>query len=198
MKDSENAYEKILRMIVTTKLKPDQEIDIGDLIEELKIGKTPIREALIRLSYEGYVRILPRKGMLVSNLNIEDMDKLKDLRFYFVKFLSEHIIENSGDDEIIRIKEIQEKLRGLENTFTNCIYADINFHELTFELCNNKYAEEMMKRNLYLSIRQMFMKKKIGVTIESINNDYEGLIECIKNKHKFGLEKLLLSHILDN
>ena len=78
MKDSEKAYEKIRKMIVLTKLKPGQEINVSELMEELNLGKTPIREALNRLSYEGYVRILPRKGMLVTNLNVDDMDKLKD------------------------------------------------------------------------------------------------------------------------
>ncbi len=197
MKDSEIAYEKIRKMIVLTKLKPGQEINVSELMKELDLGKTPIREALNRLSYEGYIRILPRKGMLVTNLNIEDMDKLKDLRLYFIKFLSEQIIINSGDEEIDRLKKVQKKIQELKEDFMSVLSADIEFHEITYELCNNKYAEDLMKRNLYLSIRLMVLKKKLGVSKESLIKDYDTLIECIRNKDKFGLERLLLDHILE-
>ena len=197
MKDSEKAYEKIRRMIITTEFKPGQEINVTALVEELKLGKTPIREALNRLSYEGFVRILSRKGMLVTNLDVDDMDKLRTLRLYFVRFISEQVILYSGEVDIKRIRDIQEKLFDTEDTFMNCLSADIKFHELTYELCNNKYAEDMLKRNLYLSIRLMVMKKNLGVTIQSIIDDYSSLIECIRNKDRFRLESLLLSHIIE-
>lgn len=197
MKDSEKAYEKLRKMIITTELKPGQEINVANLIEEFGLGKTPIREALNRLSYEGYVRILPRKGMLVSNLDVDDMDKLRELRLYFIRFISEQVVINSNEDDIKRIEKIQEKLANTEETFMSRLSADMEFHEVTYELCNNKFAEEMMKRNLYLSVRLMVVKKKVGVTLKSIIEDYNGLIECIRNRDKFGLESLLLSHIIE-
>src|SRR6056297_1502068 len=197
MKDSEIAYEKIRKMIVLTKLKPGQEINVSELMKELDLGKTPIREALNRLSYEGYIRILPRKGMLVTNLNVDDMDKLKDLRLYFIKFLSEQIVLNSGEEEIDRLKKVQNNLINLEENFMSILSADIEFHEITYELCKNKYAEDLMKRNLYLSIRLMVLKKKLGVSKESLISDYDTLIKCIKTNDKFALESLLLDHILE-
>lgn len=197
MKDSEKAYDKLRKMIITTELKPGQEINVANLIEEFGLGKTPIREALNRLSYEGYVRILPRKGMLVSNLDVDDMDKLRELRFYFIRFISEQVVINSNEDDIKRIEKIQERLANTEETFMSRLSADMEFHEVTYELCNNKFAEEMMKRNLYLSVRLMVVKKKVGVTLKSIIEDYNGLTECIRNKDKFGLESLLLSHIIE-
>jgi|GEM_PF-3402473 len=197
MKASEIAYRKIREMIMTTELKPGQELHVPTLVEELELGKTPIREACNRLSYEGYIKILPRKGMLVSNLDVDDLDKLKDLRLYFVDFISKQIILNSGKDEIKMIREKQEKLEHLEDTFMNCLMADVEYHETTYELCNNKFAEAMLKRNLYLSIRLMVMKRDLGVTLQSTKDDYEGLIRCIENKDQAGLYQLLMEHITD-
>lgn len=197
MKASDIAYNKIRKMIMTTELKPGQEIHVPTLIENLELGKTPIREALNRLSYEGYIKILPRKGMLVSNLDVDDLEKLKDLRLHFVEFISQQIIQNSGNDEIKMIRAKQEKLKETENTFMNCLMADVEFHETTYELCNNKFAEAMLKRNLYLSIRLMVMKKDLGVTLQTTIDDFEGLIRCIEDQDQPGLYQLLMEHIAD-
>lgn len=197
MKASEIAYRKIREMIMTTELKPGQELHVPTLVEKLELGKTPIREACNRLSYEGYIRILPRKGMLVSNLDVDDLDKLRDLRLYFVDFISKQIIANSGKDEIRMIRERQKKLNDLDDTFMNCLMADVEFHETTYELCNNKFAEAMLKRNLYLSIRLMVMKRDLGVTLETTKNEYEGLIHCIENRDQAALYQMLMDHITD-
>ncbi len=197
MKASEIAYEKIRKMIVTTELEPGQEIDMNQLMKQLELGRTPIREALNRLSHESFVRILARKGMIVADLNIHDMEKLRELRLYFVKYLSNQIIKNSGKKEIELIKEKLDKLKTIESNFMNSLLADIEFHELTYELCDNKFAEEQMKKNLYLSVRSMVKGKILGVSLETLAENYRQLIEFIKKEDAFGLERMLLSHILE-
>ncbi len=197
MKHSEVAYSKIRKMIVLTELKPGEEIIVTDLMNKLNLGKTPIREALNRLSYEGYIKIMPRKGMLVTNLSVDDLDKLKELRLYFIRFISEQIVSHTGEEEIERIREIQEKLKKKNESFMNAIEADIEFHEVTYELCHNKYAEEMLKTNLYLSIRLMVVQKRLGVSVKSIIEDYESLINCIRKRNADQLEELFMDHILE-
>jgi DNA-binding GntR family transcriptional regulator len=45
-------------------------------LEELELGRTPIREALQRLTVEGLVNVVPRRGMFVANINITDLQKI--------------------------------------------------------------------------------------------------------------------------
>ena len=65
------AYEKLEESIVTLKLKPGSihsEINLQQLIG---IGRTPVREALQRLSREGLVEILPRKGIKITDVSYD-------------------------------------------------------------------------------------------------------------------------------
>ena len=62
---TEQAYRLIEEQIVTLNLKPGDVLSEQLLSATLKIGRTPIREALQRLAREGLVTILPRKGILV-------------------------------------------------------------------------------------------------------------------------------------
>ncbi|MEE3092729.1 MAG: GntR family transcriptional regulator, partial [Pseudomonadota bacterium] len=66
---SDQAYEGLEEMIVTLHLEPGAVLSEAELSEQLGIGRTPIREALQRLAREGLVLILPRKGILVSEIN---------------------------------------------------------------------------------------------------------------------------------
>src|SRR5579872_1681486 len=63
---TERAYRELEERIVTLQLKPGEFLSEYALSNSLKIGRTPIREALQRLSREDLVTILPRKGILVA------------------------------------------------------------------------------------------------------------------------------------
>ena len=65
------AYEKLEELIVTLKLKPGSTHNENNLQQLLGIGRTPVREALQRLSREGLVEILPRKGIKIAEVEYE-------------------------------------------------------------------------------------------------------------------------------
>ena len=65
------AYEKLEEFIVTLKLKPGSTHNENNLQQLIGIGRTPVREALQRLSREGLVEILPRKGIKITEVEYE-------------------------------------------------------------------------------------------------------------------------------
>ena len=66
---TDQAYQELEERIVTLQLQPGEVRSETALSEQLGIGRTPIREALQRLAREGLILILPRKGILVSEIN---------------------------------------------------------------------------------------------------------------------------------
>ena len=66
---ADRAYNQLEELVVTLRLEPGAVLSEGVLASELGFGRTPIREALQRLAREGLVVILPRKGILVSEIN---------------------------------------------------------------------------------------------------------------------------------
>ena len=65
------AYEKLEELIVTLQLKPGSSHSENSLQQLIGIGRTPVRESLQRLSREGLVEILPRKGIKITRVNYE-------------------------------------------------------------------------------------------------------------------------------
>jgi DNA-binding GntR family transcriptional regulator len=74
------AYHALERMIVTLELAPGSVTTEGALIERLGLGRTPVREAVQRLAWEGLLDIRPRSGLAVAPIHAGDWLKVLDAR----------------------------------------------------------------------------------------------------------------------
>ena len=101
------AYETIKKLVLTAELAPDSRISRAELSEELRIGNTPMREAIIRLEKEGLFRIMPQSGTYVSKINIEEVKQA-----YFVRQNIEKLIFEEAAEKITskQIKELERML----------------------------------------------------------------------------------------
>jgi DNA-binding GntR family transcriptional regulator len=74
------AYRALEQMIVTLELAPGSVTTEGALIERLGLGRTPVREAVQRLAWDGLLEIRPRAGLAVAALHAGDWLKVLDAR----------------------------------------------------------------------------------------------------------------------
>jgi DNA-binding GntR family transcriptional regulator len=74
------AYRKIKGRIISLDLPPASVLDESQLAQELEVGLTPVRQALRRLALENLVVILPRRGTIVADLNLSDLQKIFEMR----------------------------------------------------------------------------------------------------------------------
>ena len=77
---STQAYRLLEEEIVTLKLKPGATVTEAALTQRLGFGRTPIREAIQRLSWEGLLNIRPRLGIVVAEMNPSDFLKVLEAR----------------------------------------------------------------------------------------------------------------------
>ncbi|HKX38598.1 MAG TPA: GntR family transcriptional regulator, partial [Burkholderiales bacterium] len=77
---TDQAYTALEELIVTLQLAPGEAVSEQMLAERLKIGRTPIREALQRLARERLVTILPRRGVMVSAIDVAAQLRLLEVR----------------------------------------------------------------------------------------------------------------------
>jgi DNA-binding GntR family transcriptional regulator len=63
-------------MIISGEIEPADQIDVKRLIDVLGLGRTPIREALLRLQMEGIVRIVPKRGVQIVLLSADDITEI--------------------------------------------------------------------------------------------------------------------------
>ena len=74
------AYNTIKEKIITCEYAPGSLLNEESLTDMLKISRTPIRDALGRLEQEGLIEILPKKGIMVTNLSMPDINMIVEIR----------------------------------------------------------------------------------------------------------------------
>ena len=156
---TDQAYRLIEEQIVTLRLKPGDVLSEQMLSATFKIGRTPIREALQRLAHEGLVTILPRKGILVTDLNPRHQLLVLEVRRELERLLSRAGAERATPEQR---EQMQEIARGMDrsakgNDDIAFMRLDREFNRLMVDAAHNGYATRSMKLLQGLSRRFWYM-----------------------------------------
>src|SRR5215469_4894620 len=156
---TEQAYRVIEEQIVTLRLKPGDILSEQLLSTTTKFGRTPIREALQRLAREGLITILPRKGILVSDINPRNQLLVLEVRRELERLLSRTGAERASAAQRARLQDIA---RGMDeaarrNDDIAFMRLDRELNALMIEAAHNDYAARSMKLMQGLSRRFWYM-----------------------------------------
>src|ERR1700734_3583627 len=77
---ADRAYRELRDRLVTLRIAPGAPIDEDLVGRELKMGRTPVREAIKRLALENLVTVYPRRGTFASDINITDLSQISEVR----------------------------------------------------------------------------------------------------------------------
>lgn len=79
--ERDRAYQRVLALILGGDLNIEAPLSERKLAETLNMGRTPVREAIKRLTREGLVEVRPARGTYVRQLNIHDVEEIYEARF---------------------------------------------------------------------------------------------------------------------
>lgn len=143
---SYKAYMLLEEMIVTLKLAPGSTVSEAALSKQLDIGRTPIREALQRLAREGLVVVLPRRGVLVSDINVKTQLKLLEVRREVERLIARTAARRATEAERTRFNELAEGFEDAadHNDETRFMRLDHEFNNLELVAARNAFAASAM------------------------------------------------------
>jgi DNA-binding GntR family transcriptional regulator len=149
-------------MIVTLKLAPGTVVSESELSQRIGIGRTPIREALQRLARERLVNILPRRGIVVSEINVKSQLRLLEVRRELERLISRSAARRATEEE-------REQFRRLAANFEKSAKAnddvafmrtDRDFNTLQASATHNEFAIGAMGLTHGLSRRFWYIHYK--------------------------------------
>lgn len=155
---TQQAYRKLEEMIVTLELQPGEVLSETTLAQRLEIGRTPIREALQRLDREGLVVILPRRGILVSELDVRRQLKLLELRRELERLMARTAARRASEEERSAFLEIAEGMRkaAREDDDITFMRFDRQLNLLLCRAARNEFVTSAMSLTHGLSRRFWF------------------------------------------
>lgn len=143
---TQQAYRQIEELIVTLQLEPGSVLSEATLAKQIGIGRTPIREALQRLAREGLINILPRRGILVSELNVKRQLRLLELRREIERLIARKSAERASADERKAFREIAAGMKQASEKNDDITFMRLD-RQLNLLLCRaarNEFATNAM------------------------------------------------------
>jgi DNA-binding GntR family transcriptional regulator len=178
---SQQAYLEIKNKIITLELPPGSVLDEAELQEELGFGRTPIREALKRLALENLVSIAPRRGMFVTDIGINDLQRLLEVRLE-LETLATRLAAQRGKPKHWQKMEVllaEQATLELSNNDT-FIRMDDSFHELIYDAADNRFLREALTVLLSLNERLWYhFLPEIG-HLQLAADDHKLIFESLK------------------
>jgi len=140
---SKQAYRIIEEMIVTLELAPGTLFTETDLAEQIGIGRTPVREALKQMAIEQLVVSIPRRGIMVTEINITDQLLLLETRRTLDSLIARRAARRATTAERVQLQAFAEALvQAVEaENLAEYIRIDYEFDGLMADIARNPFAE---------------------------------------------------------
>lgn len=141
----EKAYAIIKNKIICCEYRPGQFLNEQELRESVGASRTPIREALNKLEQEGLLEILPKRGVLVRDITLQEVNAIFEIRC----MIEPYVLETYGHlTALSDIQELNRKIHGsgCEPDTLNDYDLDHCLHETLVRACDNPYIIELMAK----------------------------------------------------
>lgn len=152
---AESAYKRLEEIIVTLQLSPGEVLSEAAIGAELGIGRTPVREALQRLAFEGLVVVLPRRGILVSEIDLDRQLDLLEVRREIERLIARGAAARAQPSERGEFARLAVGFGEAARDEDAAVFMrlDLRFNRMSLESCRNDYAARTMRLMQGLSRR---------------------------------------------
>ncbi len=190
---SKDVCNVIRERIVNLYYQPGDPLNEAKLAKELRVSRTPIREALIRLSSEKLVTIIPHSGARVSDINLHDFRALIEIRLILERGAVRLAALKANNDQIHRLEKLNIKVQQADyEDISTMIDYDAQFHKIIREVANNFYLSDYLSVVMNQFIR---IEKIVSYKPAVFQADLPKFIQALKRKDPDQTEKLIEHHL---
>jgi DNA-binding GntR family transcriptional regulator len=186
---AEKAYQLLVRKITRLEYDPGSVLVEKLLIEELDIGRTPIREALQRLAIERLVDHLPNRGMFVSEITASGVQEIYEFRALVDGYAAWLAANRATQPQTGELRQLHKQLvRATEDDdIDRYVGLDRRFYDVLSAAAHNTLIADAIPRIFNLHLRLwFFISKKLGgwhAIAASHEEMTRGVVEAIEQRH---------------
>jgi DNA-binding GntR family transcriptional regulator len=199
------AYEKIYQQIVCLDLEPGQHLEEKHLIERLEMGRTPIREALLRLVGENIVESQPGRGYIVRPITLQNIKATFEMMRILETGVVSLAVRQNATPFLIKMEKAGAAVKSAikEGNPLSLVEANHDFHQYYAQCSYNEYLirginqiRSEAKRLSYLSyVNEVDPGISLSNHYDSVIREHDQIINCLRKKNEKLLKETVLEHI---
>jgi DNA-binding GntR family transcriptional regulator len=191
------AYDAIKHRIITCAFRPGEYINELQLSTLLKIGRTPVHQALDRLMVEGMVEVIPRKGVIVKPVSLNEVLQIIEVRLINEPFGARIAAEQANDADLNELADVIARARHWASVrnVENLMLLDREFHFLIARATKNDVMSELLRNLHERSLRFWFLSLNAPKQYETVQDEHAAILGAIRKRDPNKAEAAMRRHI---
>ena len=194
---TDRAYERIRRDIVRCVLPPGAEFTETDLADRLQMSKTPVREALARLQFEGLVRAYPRRGYRIEPIRVSDINEIFDARIVLEAGAVGLAVQHIGAAELAELDRLAEASTDREYMadFEHSQRVNNAFHESIALASRNTRLHRMVGQTITEFDRFFFLEAQSDAPYPAGHVSHADIVAIMRSGDVAAARDAMSTHI---
>jgi len=191
------AYEEIKRRIIICEFKPGSPMNEAYVSDVLGTGRTPVHQAMLRLSFEGMVEILPRKGVLVKPVSFDEVMQIIDVRLLLETDCARTAAKRARKRDIASLRKVLRTAeKWVETRETEQIMLlDREFHFLLARISRNPVLTDLLTKLHERSLRFWFISLNQPRHHLRVQEQHTKIVDAIEDGNADKAELAMREHI---
>jgi len=190
-------YDTLKREIMELKLEPGRFISEKDVIEMLQVSRTPIREALVKLSQEELIETIPQKGSFISLIDLKLVEESRFVRETLEKAIVREACQMLSSEQVLQLQNLisLQELCVEEKNFERLFELDEEFHKSIVVGCGKTRTWGMLQQLNTHYNRIRFLRLAVNYDWEIILSEHRSITRAIKEKDPDAAEQAMSEHL---
>jgi GntR family transcriptional regulator, rspAB operon transcriptional repressor len=191
------AYEAVKHRIITCVYKPGDYLNEAYVSTSIGIGRTPVHQAIDRLTQDGLLEVIPRKGIIVKPISLEEVVQITEVRrvneTFCVKLAAEHAdnVDLAALGDILNRADAWTEVRNIEQM----MLLDREFHMTLAKAAKNTVLANILKNLHERSLRFWFISLAAHDHHREVLREHRMIFDTIKRRDADAAAQAMLTHI---
>ena len=192
-----SVYEFLKDKIIRGVYGPGEKLNERDIAQLVNVSRTPTREALKVLEYEGFVTNVSKRGVIVKKYSPEELDTLHKMLIRLEGLAVEMAVPKLTEKDLVVLQKMTSRLESLalKGNYSDYLTLNIEFHLFFPRKTGSgellEAISQLRKRVFRFAYSQVLSEHRTGRYLK----DHQDLIDALKGKIKEKPEKIMGRHI---
>jgi DNA-binding GntR family transcriptional regulator len=195
----EATFQKLRSLLVEGAITPGSKLNERELAEQLKVSRTPIREAIRRLAADGLVELIANRGAIAVQLSRDDIIHTFDVIANLEGYSGELAAKNINGQALTELEALQYEMMAsyARRDLSNYYRLNLKIHHAINQAANNPVLSQLFTQVNARIEALRFRSNQDGVKWEKAVGEHQEMLDALKAQDSARMRRVMMQHVMN-
>ncbi len=190
-------HDTLLQYIMELSWEPGRYVSEKEVVELLRVSRSPVREAFIRLAQEGLIETVPQKGSFVSLIDLAQVEESRFIRETLECAIIRLACERLSKEHLLNLNNLiaLQELSASEHNYERLFELDEEFHRTIVVGCGKKKTWELIQQLFFHYNRLRLLRLASSTDWDNILSQHRSIVQAMQERDPDKAEQVMRNHL---